>query len=357
MIKNKSLFKNLSIFFCLVPMLLLSFLCLVPFNNFNGVYAAGDTTETTAVFTGSNVINSFMGYNNGSISSFTNLTSYDLNANYSHSIKLSYIHTDTPNLTFYYQGYSNANSWSGSSNPAYSDNPSYFTLGTYTNLSSNFTINKTIYCRYSNGGPVWYSVVGFSYMKGNDLPTLQMKSLEIGNYNDGFARSYFAGNNNILNGYYNYISYVDTNDNRYSFAFPLSYQNWIREDFNNLSSAFYYEHRSYLFITDLSNNDYYNAGYDDGYSVGNSDGNSTGYQDGYTAGETVGYGNGYNDGLEQSNNYSFLSLIGSVIDAPVSAFTSLLNFNLLGFNMLGFVTGLLTLSLIIFIVKLILGGK
>ena len=87
------------------------------------------------------------------------------------------------------------------------------------------------------------------------------------------------------------------------------------------------------------------------------DGEDTGYQDGYNAGETIGYQNGYNAGVEHGGNYSFMGLIGAVIDAPVSAFTSLLNFELLGVNILGFISGLLTLALIIFIIKLCMGGK
>ena len=52
-----------------------------------------------------------------------------------------------------------------------------------------------------------------------------------------------------------------------------------------------------------------------------------------------------------------MSLIGSVIDVPVNAFTSLLNFEVLGVNLLAFITGLLTLAVVIFIVKLCIGGK
>ena len=115
--------------------------------------------------------------------------------------------------------------------------------------------------------------------------------------------------------------------------------------------------RTYYFSSALSDNTAYNSGVSDGYNIGFSAGSSSGYTDGFSAGKVEGYNNGYTAGVENSNNYSFLSLIGAVVDAPISAFTSLLNFNLLGVNLLAFFTGLLTLAIIIFIIKLVLGGK
>ena len=95
--------------------------------------------------------------------------------------------------------------------------------------------------------------------------------------------------------------------------------------------------------------------------------NNNAYQSGYFAGLNEAnrdkkfaidkaYNQGKNDGIESANKYSFLGLISAVIDAPVRAFTSLFNFELLGVNLSAFMFGLLTLALIIFIVKLFLGG-
>lgn len=57
---------------------------------------------------------------------------------------------------------------------------------------------------------------------------------------------------------------------------------------------------------------------------------------------------GYNRGREvDSKNYSFLSLIDAVGYGVTKPFVSILNFDLLGMNMLSFVTGLLTLVLIV----------
>lgn len=113
----------------------------------------------------------------------------------------------------------------------------------------------------------------------------------------------------------------------------------------------------------IAGNAFYNygAGYNDAegsaYDVGYNAGVDAGYSQGYKTGFGQGESTGFSKGVASANDYSFSSLFGAVIDVPVNAFTSLLNFELLGVNMLGFITGLLTLALIIFIIKLCMGGK
>lgn len=104
----------------------------------------------------------------------------------------------------------------------------------------------------------------------------------------------------------------------------------------------------------------YNIGYNDGYMVGED----TGYTSGYDAGETAGYNrgkeDGYNigrvDGIMDSNNYSFLGLIGATVDAPITALTGLLNFEILGVNLSSFFFGLFTVTLLIIVIRYIKGG-
>ena len=105
-----------------------------------------------------------------------------------------------------------------------------------------------------------------------------------------------------------------------------------------------------IFASNVNSGIYYEQGFNDGKNSVNTD---TFYQNGYNN----GYNQGKNDGIASANNYSFLGLIGAVIDAPIKAFTSLFNFEILGFNILSFITGLLTLAVIVVIVKLALGGK
>lgn len=85
--------------------------------------------------------------------------------------------------------------------------------------------------------------------------------------------------------------------------------------------------------------------------VGNYD---KGYAEGQKYGETIGYNKGYAEGVDDANNYTFKSLISSVIDVPINAFRSLFNFDILGFNMANFFLSLLTLGAVLAIVRLVL---
>lgn len=117
----------------------------------------------------------------------------------------------------------------------------------------------------------------------------------------------------------------------------------------------------YVFTSDTyffglnSNADYLNA-YNNGFDDGNKSGYDSGYGDGYKKGSDVGYTNGYNKGYNlgssSSGDYSFLSLIGAVIDAPLQALSGLLDFNLLGFNLLQFFYSIVTCALIVTVVRL-----
>lgn len=85
-----------------------------------------------------------------------------------------------------------------------------------------------------------------------------------------------------------------------------------------------------------------------------------GYNDGYDAGDGAGYNRGYGVGFNEgqadaaSGNYTFLALIGSVLDAPISAFRGLLDFDLLGVNMSSFVLAIMSLCVIIVIIRVVL---
>lgn len=63
--------------------------------------------------------------------------------------------------------------------------------------------------------------------------------------------------------------------------------------------------------------------------------------------KNIGYSQGYAAGLDAGNNNNFMSLITAVVDAPIKAFTSLLNFDILGYNMKDLALALLTAGLLI----------
>lgn len=101
-----------------------------------------------------------------------------------------------------------------------------------------------------------------------------------------------------------------------------------------------------------------NAEYQSGFNAGYIQGENDGYSSGFNQGEQIGYDSGYYqgkiDGASQANDYTFLALMGSVIDAPIQAVGGLLNFNFLGINMSDFFFGLLTMCLFIAVAKLVL---
>lgn len=75
----------------------------------------------------------------------------------------------------------------------------------------------------------------------------------------------------------------------------------------------------------------------------------------YNQGQQAGYDSGYTAGIAAGGNNSFLSLVTAVVDAPINAFTSLLNFDILGFNVKNVVLSLLTAALIIACIRFFSG--
>lgn len=100
--------------------------------------------------------------------------------------------------------------------------------------------------------------------------------------------------------------------------------------------------------------------FDEGYYIGLVDGAENaelGNAQAVANARAQGYEQGRREALEDSNDYSFIGLLGAVFDAPIKSFQGLLNFNVLGVNMQSFVLALLSLSVIIIIIKIALGGK
>lgn len=108
-------------------------------------------------------------------------------------------------------------------------------------------------------------------------------------------------------------------------------------------------------ITTEELNEYYDRGYNtgyingsnEGYQSGFSEGQGQGYDTGFGAGKNEGYNSGYAAGVAAGSNNSFMSLITAVVDAPITAFTSLLDFDILGYNMKDLALALLTAGLLV----------
>ena len=168
----------------------------------------------------------------------------------------------------------------------------------------------------------------------------------------------FSDYYDIGSGYFMYrhnVQYLDVLGNYVMFS-SVTKQTSIND--LNFSGAFALEDRTYFINLGVNtDNSYYQAGFTDGYNDGLNVGTEDGYRDGYDTGLIDGYANGYNAGIEEGGSNNFTGLMSAVLDVPLRTFTSLLNFEILGVNILGFITALLTLAIIIFIVKLCIGGK
>lgn len=115
------------------------------------------------------------------------------------------------------------------------------------------------------------------------------------------------------------------------------------------------------YFEDISNYEDYQSGYyfgyDDGYEIGKTDG----YDEGLAQGEINGYQTGYDYAMEVvGGNATALTIFTGIIDialVPVNVFLGFMNFDILGINVAGFVSGLLTASMIVIVLRFIFGGK
>lgn len=246
--------------------------------------------------------------------------------------------------------------------------PNYVSLPSFSvsSLNANF-ISNSVYRSYTVT-PMQYYFIGSSYRyvnfgfeiyKDNTniaefvSPTLEMVSIEMLNSYQfeskfGYAPAY--SNSNI-------IRYTDTAGYSYIIYIPCVTN---ADDTTSLPwHYYYYTYRKYLLpaFFDLSDNSIYQQGVSDGYASGVPDGYNQGYSKGLAQGNTEGFNEGYIEGLNTSNEFTFNSLISSVIDVPVRTFTSLFDFDLLGVNLAGFFYALLTFCAVIVIFKIALGGK
>lgn len=159
--------------------------------------------------------------------------------------------------------------------------------------------------------------------------------------------------NSLLKGAYvcNYITYTDFNGYKLWVCFYAAVSERYLPSASFTPRTYYLDNSS---LTDASYQEGFlagqNEGYQSGYEQGKTDGLKTGTENGYNN----GYYEGRRDGIASANDYTFLGLLGAVVDAPLQALRGLLNFNLLGFNMANFFFALITLALIIMVIRLVL---
>ena len=168
-------------------------------------------------------------------------------------------------------------------------------------------------------------------------------------YNSAYSGDYFV-NNTILgmssesNGML--LSDVLTSGDVHFYNFPVDVYGVMLISYHNANEIAHAYSLTARFLGDTKSQE----AYDNGFSAGvNSINKNDIFNQGYTK--------GYSEGSAEGSDYSFMSLIGAVIDAPISAFTGMFDFTLLGVNLRSFILAMLTLAIVIVLIRIALGGK
>ncbi len=150
---------------------------------------------------------------------------------------------------------------------------------------------------------------------------------------------------NVVGDYINFTYNEGTNtDGRTATLFLdiENYCNYIIIEFDTYGTA---DYPGRVFIEDFTAKLPMNN-----YNVVFEEGKKQGYDEGYRVGQEKGYA----EGSKAQGDYSFLGLIGAVIDAPINSFRQMFDFDVLGVNMSSFMLSLFTISIIIVIIKLVI---
>lgn len=160
---------------------------------------------------------------------------------------------------------------------------------------------------------------------------------------------------------YNYTP-TETYSKNYNSLYSFSYNSNASYDFYRAENnyVFYMKKDLYIYVRNIvdTNTDYFSYvtwEYDyivNQYALAILTDKT--FQDTYQSGYDIGYYKGVAYDSTHNYDYTFLGLIGSIVDAPLNAINDMLNFNFLGINMTAFLQGLLTISLIIAVVRLII---
>ena len=234
-----------------------------------------------------------------------------------------------------------------------------FNLGVSTDNGLTFINAKEYYTDYT---PQSYNYIeiyttnedftyGYNQLKFNGLPigTTILLTLKFMAKNEFTSIKYAVNNDGTL--YYlsgGQQGYVP-NTCLYSIRINgfIGYNFETGEEYKPLENATFFNFRNYANFSVTLPEDYINKSlYENGYNNAKNE-----YYNKWYIGR---YQQGYNDGTSNAGNYTFLSLMGAVVDAPIKAISDMLNFNLLGFNMSQFFFALLTVCIIVTIVKLLL---
>lgn len=197
---------------------------------------------------------------------------------------------------------------------------------------------------------MYYHVSGFS---GYDLSNYAIDAID-------FYYSYSFSNYNYISASYSYKVWFTSALYDYFYVdFWFNFE-FTMPDFSPISSVgfntpfdtvyhYFTSPGSFFGTIYLHFNTDFDAQYEQGFNDGKESANNT------VTPSSASYSAGYTQGLNDAGNYTFFSLISSVIDVPVQAFLNLFDFDILGVNLRGFFASLLAVCLVIIVVKFALG--
>lgn len=327
---KKSIFKRIGLIALAVCVAIGSFLVPV-FNSKQNNFASADSSVASYSFNGSNILTIVPGYQHDLSNSVPKSSPFYLNFD---------VNFYTQGNQFFYD--ISETSISTLDNGIIGGTSIVYANSSLTSQTSSIPISASFdYIHFYTSSTRFDVSVKFS----DAAFTSDIYKIELG------SRRVTTTGSNIGNSYYydhNFIRYYDYNDYYVEFSFTI---------FGDANSAGFqylrFNDRTYFIANTFSDSQIYQQGYNQGLS----DNQSNIYDNGYNAGYDIGYGNGVIDGRLDANDYSFTSLIGAVVDVPLQVFLGLFHFELLGINLANFILALLTVAFIIFIIKLILGGK
>lgn len=300
----------------------------IPYSNFS---SANNSSVDTSAESSQRFVNIkfFFGYADNGVSRSTFLTSSNQNNEFLPSSPGNniYIRYDS-NMSGSVANYVNFNPYTGQGNWSeyygYMLNTSTFFPYTWNLSSSNFTYNIVKLSISSRVGGFW-------------------------------------GKSNLNE--FKFIFY-DNNNNNLTICFTC-YAGYLG---NNMKL----DERIYYFNSFLTDNEFYQAGKQQGLLDNQSNIYDKGYNDAIDENKSDWEQVGYNRGIQDANDYTFLGLIGATIDAPISALFGYIdtdsssptynqriggffNFELLGVNLKDFFFAVLTFAVVIVIVRFAIG--
>lgn len=168
-------------------------------------------------------------------------------------------------------------------------------------------------------------------------------------YNSAYSGDYFINNTILGMGSESdgmLLSDVLTSGDVHFYNFPVDVYGIMLISYHNANEFAHAYSLTARFLGDTKSQE----AYDNGFSAGvNSINKNDIFNQGYTK--------GFSEGSAEGSNYTFMSLLGAVIDAPISAFTGMFDFTLLGVNLRSFILAMLTLAIVIVLIRIALGGK